>query len=299
MSGMSASTVRPSAIAGTWYPGSAPALRHTIEGYLNQVQPVALPGRLLALVCPHAGYAYSGSTAAHAYAQLRAARRASSDATLPQSLPVSRVVLLGPLHRPLRGGRFGALMVPAEDAYRTPLGDVLLDRPFINALGQRANLTPAHMDEEHSLEIQLPFLQIGLGEFSIVPIMLGQHISDPQAAAQVDALATALASLADTGTLMIASTDLSHMNDYADVVRTDRRLVDLVAAFDVDGLAEALEEESAQACGATGLIAVFRACQKLGATGVRVLAYAASGDITGDKRPGVYTVGYLAAAVYA
>jgi hypothetical protein len=123
--------------------------------------------------------------------------------------------------------------------------------------------------------------------------MLGQHISDPRAAAQVDALAAALAGLTDAGTLLVASTDLSHLDNYADVVRTDRRLVDLVAALDVDGLAEALEEEEVQACGATGLLAVLRACQALGAAGAKVLSYAASGDVTGDKRPGVYTVGYL------
>lgn len=290
MDGMPTSAIRPSAIAGAWYPGSAPVLRRTIEGFFDPVQPVALPGRLLALISPHAGYAYSGPTAANAYAQLRAAP--------PESPPYRRVVLLGPLHRPVWGSRLGAFMVPAEDAYRTPLGDVPLDRTFINALGQRTSLISVRMDEEHSLEIQLPFLQVVLGEFSLVPIMLGQHISDPHAAAQVDALAEALAGLVDNGTLLVASTDLSHLDNYVDVVRTDRRLVDLVAAFDVDGLAEALEEEEVQACGATGLIAVLRACQKLGATGARVLSYAASGDITGDKRPGIYTVGYLAAAVY-
>jgi MEMO1 family protein len=290
MDGMPTSAVRLSTIAGAWYPGSAPVLRRTIEGYLDPVRPVALPGRLLALVSPHAGYAYSGPTAAHAYAQLRA---------VPVESPLyQRVVLLGPLHRPVWGSRLGAFMVPAEAAYRTPLGDVLLDRTFINALSQRISLTSVRMDEEHSLEIQLPFLQVALGEFSLVPIMLGQHISDPRAAAQVDALAEALAGLIDTGTLLVASTDLSHLDNYADVVRTDRRLVDLVAAFDVDGLAEALEEEEVQACGATGLIAVLRACQKLGAAGAMVLSYAASGDVTGDKRSGVYTVGYLAAAVY-
>jgi AmmeMemoRadiSam system protein B len=290
MNGTPTSVIRPSAISGAWYPGSAPVLRHTIEGYLDQIHPIALPGRLLALVSPHAGYAYSGPTAAHAYAQLRAASAGSS--------PVSRVVLLGPLHRPVWGDRHGAFMVPAEDAYRTPLGDVPLDRAFINALGRETGLTPVHMDEEHSLEIQLPFLQVALGEFSLVPIMLGQHISDPRAAAQVDELAAALASLADAGTLLIASTDLSHLDNYSDVVRIDRRLVEMVAAFDVDGLAAALADEEVQACGATGLIAVLQASRKLGATGAKVLSYAASGDVTGDKRPGVYTVGYLAAAVY-
>ena len=283
---VSTSTVRPSAIAGTWYPGSAPALRRTIEGYLEQVQPVALPGRLLALVSPHAGYAYSGPTAAHAYAQAR-------------GRGFTRVVLFGPLHRPIWGSRLGPFMVPAEDAYRTPLGDVPVDRTFIAGLSERISLATVRGDEEHSLEIQLPFLQVVLGTFDFVPIMLGEHIADPGAAARLAALAAALAELVDERTLLVASTDLSHLHNYADVVRTDRRLVDFVAAFDVDGLSAALQAEQVLACGAAGLVAVLRAAQKLGATGAQVLAYTNSGEVTGDKRPGQYCVGYLAAAVYA
>jgi AmmeMemoRadiSam system protein B len=292
MSGTSSPTIRPSAIAGAWYPNDARALRQMILGLLDRLQPVSLPGRLMALVSPHAGFAYSGPTAAHAYAQLRS----EGHGTEPPA--VRRVLLLGPLHRPIYGSRLGPFMVASEDAYRTPLGDVALDRPFIAALGQRIPLTPVRMDEEHSLEIQLPFLQVALGEFNLVPLMLGQHISDPHTLAQVDALAAALAGLVDAETLMVASTDLSHMSDYVDVVRTDRRLVDLITSFDLDRLATALEAEEVQACGATGLLAILLACRNLGAGGARVLAYAASGDVTGDKRPGVYTVGYLAAAVY-
>ncbi len=288
MSAMATPVVRPSAIAGTWYPGNGPALRRTIEGYLDRVKPEILPGRLLALVAPHAGYAYSGPTAAHAYAQLRLGEPA-----------FRRVILLGPLHRPIWGSRLGSFMVPAEDAYRTPLGDVPVDRAFIDALSERLSLTPVRMDEEHSLEIQLPFLQVTLGEFELVPIMLGDHIGDPGAVVRMGELATALAGLVDGTTLLVASTDLSHLDDYAEVTRIDRRLVDLVAAFDVQGLIEGLQTGQVLACGATGLVAVFRACQQLGARGAKVLAYAASGDVTGDKRPGVYTVGYLAAAVYA
>lgn len=278
-------TIRPSAIAGRWYPGSAPVLRQTIEHYLAEVQPVTLPGRVLALVSPHAGYTFSGATAAHAYAQVGGAG-------------YRRVILLGPLHRPILGSRLGAFMVPVEAAYRTPLGDVPLDRAFIGELGHRVSLTPVRQDEEHALEIELPFLQIALGEFSLVPIMLGEHISDTGTRAHMMALAAALAELSDDDTLLVASTDLSHLNNYADVVRTDRRLVELVAAFDVEGLAAALATEQAQACGATGLVAVLEAARLRGATGVQVLAHTTSGDVTGDKRPGTYTVGYLAAAAY-
>ncbi len=287
--------VRESAIAGAWYPGSAPALRRTVEGYLDRVQPAELPGRVTALVSPHAGYAYSGPTAAHAYRQVSGASYA-------------RVVLIGPLHRPIWGSRLGAFMAPAEDAYRTPLGDVPVDRDFIGELGKRVQLTTVRGDQEHSLEIELPFLQVALGSassgpaagFKLVPIMAGEHIADPGAAAHIERLAGAIAELAADGTtLLVASTDLSHLDNYADVVRIDRKLVDLVAAFDVDGLSAALQAEQVQACGAVGLVTVLRAAQKLGARGAQVLAYAASGDVTGDKRPGTYTVGYLAAAAYA
>ncbi len=285
MSPTSDSTVRPSAIAGRWYPDSAPILRRTIEDYLDAVQPVTLPGPVLALVSPHAGYAYSGATAAHAYAQVRGAA-------------FRRVILLGPLHRPIRGSRLGAFMVPQEAAYRTPLGDVPLDRAFIEALGQRIPLTPVWQDEEHALEIELPFLQTVLDHFTLVPIMLGEHIGDPGARARVATLAAALAELSDNETLLVASTDLSHLDNYADVVRTDRQLVEWVAAFDVDGLAAALAAEQVQACGATGLVAVLEVARLRGAVGVRVLAHTTSGDVTGHKRPGTYTVGYLAAAAY-
>lgn len=285
MNHSSSPTIRESAIAGTWYPGSAAALRRTVEGYLDNVTPAALPGSVLALVAPHAGYAYSGQVAAHAFAQVRG----KTD---------GRVVLLGPLHRLIPGSRLGAFMAPAEDAYRTPLGDVPLDRAFLAALGERVPLTPVHGDEEHALEIELPFLQVALGQFRLVPIMMGEHITDPGAAGRLERFAAALAELWDEDTLIVVSTDLTHAHSYAEVVRTDSALVDLVAAFDVAGLTEALRVGRVQACGAAGLVAALQTCQKLGARGVQVLQYASSGDVTGNKRPGVYTVGYVAAAAY-
>ncbi len=285
MPAMRDEVVRPPAVAGAWYPGSQAALQGAVEEYMAQVEPPALPGRVIALVSPHAGYAFSGPTAAHAFAQVRGA-------------DYRRVVLLGPLHRPIWGSRLGPFMVPTETAYRTPLGTLSLDREFISRLGRRVSLTPVHGDREHALEIELPFLQVALGDFSLVPILLGDSIADPAALIRVHALADEMAALCDEKTLFVASTDLTHANDYPAVVRTDRRLADLVAAFDVDGLTAGLRAGQVQACGATGLIAVLEAARKCGACGAQVLAYAASGDVTGDKNPGSYTVGYLAAAVY-
>jgi MEMO1 family protein len=202
------------------------------------------------------------------------------------------------LHRPIWGSRLGPFMVPTESAYRTPLGTLPLDREFIARLSRSVSLTPVQGDKEHALEIELPFLQVALGSFSLVPIMLGEHIAEHGVMNRLHSLAEGLAALCDERTLFVASTDLSHLNDYQAVVRTDRRLADLVSAFDVDGLTAALRTEQVQACGATGLVAVFETARKAGARGAQVLAYAASGDVTGDKNPGSYTVGYLAAAVY-
>jgi len=277
-------TVRSSAIAGTWYPGSEPALRRAVEEYLAQAPRADLPGEVLVLVSPHAGYAYSGSTAGHAFAQVRGAA-------------ITRVILLGPLHRPIWGSDVGSFMVPIEDAYRTPLGDVPLDRGFIVRLGQQVELTPVRRDEEHALEIELPFLQVALGSFQLVPVMLGDYIGTRGAVERLDQLAQALAALWEPGTLIVVSTDLSHLENYADVLRTDHKLVDLVQAFDVPGLTAALVHEQVQACGASGLVAALRAAQQLGATTAHVLHYTNSGDVTGNRTPGTYTVGYMAAAV--
>ena len=209
-----------------------------------------------------------------------------------------RVVLLGPLHRPIWGSRLGPFMVPTETAYRTPLGTLPLDREFIARLARGVPLTPVQGDKEHALEIELPFLQVALGSFSLVPIMCGEDIGEHGALGRVHALAERLAALGDEQTLFVASTDLSHLTDYQAVVRSDRRLADLVSAFDLDGLTAALQAGQVQACGASGLVTVLEAARKAGARGAQVLAYAASGDVTGDKNPGTYTVGYLAAAVY-
>ena len=278
-------TIRRSAIAGTWYPGDASLLRRTIEEYLAQAPKVSLPGKLLALIVPHAGYVYSGQVAAHAYAQIRGAG-------------FRRVIVLGPLHRPIWGSRLGPVMAPAEAAYRTPLGEVPVDRPFVDALGKQVMLTSVRRDEEHSLEIQLPFLQVVLGDFTLIPLMLGESIADVGVLQRISALAEALSTLSDSETLVVASTDLSHLQNYADVLHRDRRLADYVAAFDIPGLVTALQTDDVQACGATGLVAALMASQLRRATGTRVLALSSSGDVTGDKRPGVYTVGYLAAAVF-
>ncbi len=280
--------VRPAHYAGTWYPGDARILRESIGNYLSQAKPAkreALPGRPMALVSPHPGHRFGGPVAAHAYAQVK-------------GKPYDRVVLMGPLHRPILGALFSDLLVTSVSSYATPLGPVPVDRAFLGQLGERVSLKAVRHDEEHSLEVELPFLQVVLGEFKLVPLMLAADIGDPGTPERLTRLATALAELSDERTLFVSSTDLSHLHNYTDVTQIDKCLLDLVEAFDLDRLTDALAHGDVFACGATGLITALRAAELRGATGARVLAYMNSGDVTGDTRPGNYTVGYMAAVAY-
>lgn len=279
-------SVRRSAIAGAWYPGAAPALRQTIQRFFSLADVPAIAGEIVALLSPHAGYAYSGPVAAYAYRAV-------------QGETFARVVLAGPLHRGIPGARLGPVMTSAEAAYETPLGEVPVDRPFLNALAQRFPLTVVAGDQEHSLEIQLPFLQEALGCFAVAPLILAEAPDEEESLLRCQALGKAIAETvraSEGRTLLVASSDLTHLDDYRLVVAYDKVLEELVAAFDLEGLVEALAAGRCYACGGAAIVAVMAAARALGATRAQVLRYATSGDVTGDKRPGTYTVGYLAAA---
>jgi len=276
-------SIRQSVIAGSWYPGSQAALARTVDDYMSRAaaEPL-LPGRLVGLICPHAGYAYSGPTAAYAYHQLL-------------GRDIDTVVLMGPSHR----AWVGDYAVSVEDAYQTPLGLVPLDLDFIAALANRVPLTRVRRDAEHSLEIQLPFLQRRLAAFQLVPIMMS---ADNPAAAQLlaGALVDAIRARPERAgrTLLVASSDLHHIEDYDQVVRRDQRVVDAVAANDLEALTEVLMDRGSTVCGRMPILTVFYAGRALGAGRTAVLHHTTSGDVTGDRGPGQYTVGYMAAALY-
>ena len=278
-----AGSVRQSVIAGKWYPGQPDALRRTLEGYLADAEKVELEGELKALISPHAGYAYSGPTAAYAYKQL-------------EDGPVfDTVAVLSPLHQAFLG-RFA---VTRAGYYETPLGLVEVDAELVDALGKEVTLNRVGFDGEHSLEIQLPFLQQVLGTFTLLPVMLGESLTSGRGLAACRELSAALAKLLrDRKALIVASTDLAHLYNYDDVVRHDRVVIELVERFDVEGLARALIEGRGQACGGAPVVAALLTAQALGANQAQVLHYTNSGDVTGNRRPGSYTVGYMAAAVY-
>jgi MEMO1 family protein len=271
--------IRRSAVAGTWYPGDRPSLVAEIEGYLSAVPPLEIPGRLVALISPHAGLRYSGPVAAHAYARLR-------------GLHDLTVVLVGPSHRlPFEG-----VSVYARGAFATPLGEIPIDEAVAEALLAADDVMlddPAPHRDEHSLEMQLPFLKHLVPGLRIVPLLMGS-----QDRAEVEALAGALGrALPERDALLVASSDLSHYHPAAVANALDAKVVDDVARFDPEGLMDRLESHHGHACGGGPMVAVLKGARARGAGQATILRYADSGDVAdGDKSR---VVGYLAAALTA
>jgi AmmeMemoRadiSam system protein B len=269
--------VREAAVAGSWYPGDRAALATLIDGYLKEPPPADLRGRLVALVSPHAGLRYSGPVAAFAYAHLRGLR----DQT---------VVLVGPSHRV----PFAGASVWPRGAFRTPLGDVPIDEELADELLAADPVMtdwPAPHRDEHSLEMQLPFLQHVVAGLRIVPVLLGS-----QTRAETMAVAKALSTaLAGSDALLVASTDLSHYQPAPVANALDALVVARVEALDPNGLMARLEADPGHACGGGPLVAVMKAAQSKGANAARVLRYADSGDAGEHDKSRV--VGYLAAAL--
>jgi AmmeMemoRadiSam system protein B len=268
--------IRKSIIAGSWYPGRPETLRSQIHGFLKAADPGHLTGELIALIVPHAGYVYSGEVAAHAYKLLI-------------NRSISQVVIVAPSHRyPFRGAS-----IDQKTGYETPLGIIPVDRALGQAIAAKSSIfsyAPAGHAQEHALEIQLPFLQETLQNFSVVPIIQGSQ--DPETCEE---MAQALAkALKGKKVLLIASTDLSHFHPYGQANSLDKKILDRVAAFDEKGLMGDLTQDKVEACGGGPMVTVMKTAKLLAADQAKVLKYANSGDVTGD-RSGV--VGYMAAAM--
>jgi len=261
--------VRHSVVDGLFYPADREVLRARIEQYVADaaVQDDAgtHPVPKL-LISPHAGYEYSGCVAAHAYAQL----------LRPHETRIRRVVLIGPAHRvPVRG-----LALPALDAFETPLGQVRLDARALDELdtlgAQVVRSNHAH-EHEHSLEVQLPFLQTLLGRFTLVPLVAG---FDAQA------VALAIERLWGTAeTLIVVSSDLSHYLRYEQAQAVDRATVERILRLDAD-------IQPHEACGAGAINGALTVARHHGLT-ARLLDLRNSGDTGGERHR---VVGYAALA---
>ena len=264
-------THRPPAVAGSFYPADAATLAQDVNRYLAAVPPAPTfsaerSNNLKALIVPHAGYIYSASTAARAYALIGS--RAGH---------ISRVVLLGPCHRVAING----LAVPSVSAFETPLGNIPIDQDAIASLADlpQVSVNDAAHAQEHSLEVQLPFLQASLGQFKLIPLAVGRS-SATEVAQVIDRL------WGGDETLIVISSDLSHFHPYAEACRIDGATVARIAAL------QQLNDFE-QACGALPINGIIAVAQRRGLS-IHLLGHCNSGDTAGDKQR---VVGYAAFAL--
>lgn len=273
-----AGKIRKSVLAGTWYPENPKDLRKQVNAFLKQVPKETKLDRLVALIVPHAGYRYSGQVAAHAYKLLEARK-------------FETVVIIAPSHR----ARFSGVSVYDAGGYGTPLGTVPLDLELIHTIKSKDSgiryIQNAHRSE-HSLEIQLPFIQMLLPEAKLVPLVMG----DQQLQTSVSLAQTLSESIQEKSVLLVASTDLSHFHSYEEAKKLDRRVMDRVAVMDAEGIYADLAFGLSEACGGGPMMTALLAAKQLGADQSEVLFAANSGDVTGDRSR---VVGYMAAALWA
>jgi len=272
-------SIRPSPIAGTWYTNQPEALRREIRTYLDEAKIPAIAGEVIGLIAPHAGYIYSGRTAGHAY---RAVQGKIADV----------VTVFSPFH----DYTDEKLLTTYHSAYLTPLGlvPVALDilEEFQKRIAEKGLFArEIAYDREHSLEIQLPFLQVALGkEFRLFPLMIRTHELD-----EIEIIAQAAATvLKDKNSLLVASTDLSHFYDEETACKLDEEMLKRIAAFSPEQVLEAERRGIAFACGAGAVAAVLRIAQLVGGKDVRILHHSTSGAETGDYSS---VVGYGAAII--
>jgi len=268
--------VRRPAVAGSFYPANPQTLSREVQDFLSRAPKEKVDGEIIALVSPHAGYMYSGQVAAHAF-------------KLVEGMKFDAVVVVAPSHRTY----FQGASVYDRGGYETPLGLLPIEKGICQKLKEGSDLiqfVPQAHAQEHSLEVQLPFLQATLGQFSLVPIVIGdQSYRTCQAVGQMIAKAT-LGKMV----LLVASTDLSHFHPYDEAVKRDNIILEGLRSFDPQKLAQDLNSGKGEACGGGPVMAVMTAAKERGANRVQILKYMNSGDVTGDRSS---VVGYAAAVM--
>jgi hypothetical protein len=275
--------VRPPAVAGAFYPASPSELAKTLADFFHKAAKPQLVSRPIALIAPHAGYLYSGQIAAGAYKLL-------------EGQEYKTVIIISPSHTAYFRG------VSAFDcrAYSTPLGEVPINHEITHMLAASCDLielsdqghSKSSGRSEHALEVQLPFLQLTLGKFELVALVMGDQ-EMPTCARLGEALADIIAK--NENVLIVASSDLSHFHVAADAQSLDSVARADIEAFDFHALADDLAAGETEACGGGPMIAAMIAADRLGADSVEITGFGDSGDASGDKTS---VVGYLSAVIY-
>ena len=272
--------IRPSPIAGSWYPNNPQKLAIEVDNHLDNATLPDLDGDVVAVIAPHAGYVYSGAVAGYAFSAVR-------------EREFDLVALLSPMHAPHRD----AFLSSAHAFYATPLGKIPVARDTVNAVSADLEeklgfgITPIANDREHSLEIELPFLQRALkNNFELLPIMIRSTN-----ASELKILGQALAKvLRGKNALLVASTDLSHFYTQENAKTLDSEMLRQIENFSPEGVLQAEEMGKGFACGRGAVATNLYAARDLGAKKVKILKYATSGDISGDYSS---VVGYGSAVV--
>ncbi|MBA7517108.1 hypothetical protein ES705_09161 [subsurface metagenome] len=269
--------IRESTASGSFYPADPDALESQIASFMDNVQPLGLHN-IKAIVSPHAGYIYSGQIAAYSFKQVA-------------GIKYDSIIIIAPSH----GEYFDYLSIYHGDAYETPIGPVKIDKDRANALAGSSPLIQksayGHRGE-HSLEVQLPFLQVVFGkDISIVPVVIGN-----QSRKNIEELGRMAGELfSSDNILVVASTDLSHFHPYETASELDANVSSLIGSYDTDGLMEEFIANKAEMCGGGPVLSAMIAARAMGADSSKIIKYANSGDVSGDRSS---VVGYLSAAFY-
>lgn len=270
--------IREPAVAGAFYPDKPEILSRDIKRYLENTKEEKVEGDIVALISPHAGYMYSGQVAAYAY-------------KLIEGIAFDSVVVIAPSHRAL----FKGASIYDRGGYRTPLGvvpvDVELSKRMMEKRKEIQFFPEAHF-QEHSLEVQIPFLQVVLKSFKLVPIVMEPYWNWETCQSVASAIAE---NVKGKKVLLVASTDLSHFYTYNIAIELDKIFLDHIERFDVEGLNRDLKSNRTEACGGGAVATIMLAAKMLGANHGKVLKYANSGDVTGDRSR---VVGYVAGVFY-
>ena len=269
--------IRKSTASGSFYPADPDELRKQIDNFLNNVESLDLQN-IKAIISPHAGYIYSGQIAAYSFKQVA-------------GIKYDSVIIIAPSHAEY----FDYASVYHGDAYETPLGSVKIDKDRANALTEsnhRIQLSAFGHRDEHSLEVQLPFLQVIFGkDMSIVPVVIGN-----QSRENIEELGRIAGELfSDDNILIIASTDLSHYHPYNTASKLDDRVAGLIGSFDTGGLMEEFTSDKAEMCGGGPVLSAMMISAAMRSDSSKIIKYANSGDVSGDRSA---VVGYLSAVFY-
>lgn len=269
-------TVREPQVAGMFYPSNPHELSEVINGFLDEVKLDRKYNHVAGIISPHAGYVYSGQTAAYAYKTI-------------ENKEYNSVIVISPSHREY----FHGISIYPGDGYKTPLGRIKIDKKLREKITSQSKIifegNEGHR-AEHALEVQLPFLQIVLGDFELLPIVIGDQRKE-----YIFELADVLASSIDDDTLLIASSDLSHFYPKSHAKLLDSRVAKHIDSYRFEDLQHDLEGKRCEACGGGGIVALLKALKKRNIIYTHVVAQSDSGDITGDESE---VVGYLSAVVY-